>query len=408
MKTSTLKRSVLLVSVFAAFITPFMGAAVNLALPAIGKDLGANAIQLNWVVTAYLLSTAIFMLPFGRLGDIIGRKKVFLSGLILFTISTSAIIFSRSIAVFLLFRSFQGISSAMIFGTSMAIITSVFPPGERGRAMGISITSVYIGLSSGPLIGGFLTEQFGWRSIFIVLIPLGILAAILTWTKIKMEWVEARDKNFKIRLLFSNRAFSLSSLAAMIHYSATSAIAFFLSLYLQYLRGYSANTAGLILMTQPLMMALLSISAGKLSDRLNPGHVASAGMALTSLGIFALTFIGNNTPITYIIVILAINGCGFALFSTPNSNAIMSSVQKEYLGIASGMLGTVRMVGQTISLGIAMLLISIFIGQEKIQVDNYPELLKTIKTGLVIFAIICIPAIFASLARNKSINKNNS
>ncbi len=408
MESVVLKRSVLIVATFAAFITPFMGAAVNLALPAISKDLNANAVQLNWVVTVYLVSTAVFMLPFGRLGDIIGRKKVFLTGLILLTLSTCAIVFTKSINSFLFFRSFQGMASAMIFGTSMAIITSVFPPGERGKAMGINITAVYVGLSSGPLIGGFLTEKFGWRSIFIALIPLGAVAIVLTLTKIKVDWAEAKNKSFNLRVLFSNRVFSLSSLAAMIHYSATSAIGFFLSLYLQYLRGYDAQTAGLILMTQPIMMALLSISAGKLSDRINPGHLASTGMALTSLGIFALTFIDNNTPLIFIILILALNGCGFALFSTPNSNAIMSSVQKQYLGIASGMLGTVRMVGQSVSLGIAMLLITFFIGHEKIQTDNYPELLKTIKTGLAIFALICIPAIFASLARNKSISKNNS
>lgn len=405
MNTASLKKSVLLIAAFSAFITPFMGAAINLALPAIGKDLDANAIQLNWVISIYMVSTAIFMLPFGRLGDLIGRKKVFLSGLILFTLSTSAIAFTKNIEGFLVFRALQGVSSAMIFGTSMAIITSVFPPGERGRAMGINVTAVYVGLSCGPLIGGLLTEHLGWRSIFWVLVPIAAFASYLTWKKINIEWTESRDKSFKIKTLFKNRVFSLSSLAAMIHYSATSAIGFFLSLYLQYLRGYDARTAGLILMTQPVMMALLSIGAGKLSDRINPGYVASAGMTITSIGIFALTFINEQTPIAYIIAILAFNGTGFALFSTPNSNAIMSSVEKQYLGIASGTLGTVRMVGQTISLGIAMMLISIFLGQQKIEPSNYPELLKTIKTGLIIFSAICVPAIFASLARNQSINK---
>ena len=405
MESWSLKKSVLLVATFSSFITPFMGAAVNLALPAISRDLGANAVQLNWIVTLYLISTAVFMLPFGRLGDIIGRKKVFLSGLILLTISTFLIVCSRSITGLLIFRSLQGISSAMIFGTSMAIITSVFPPGERGKAMGINITAVYVGLSSGPLLGGLLTQEFGWRSIFMVIVPISAIAAFLTWKYIKTEWAEAREKKFDFRLLLGNRVFSFSSLAALIHYSATSAIGFFLSLYLQYIRAYDARTAGLILMTQPVMMALLSISAGKLSDRINPGHIASTGMAMTSLGILALTFINGDTPIGFIIGILAFNGAGFALFSTPNSNAIMSSVERKHLGIASGMLGTVRMVGQTASLAIAMMLTTLFIGHEQIEPGNYPMLLKTIKTGLVIFSIICVPAIFASLARNKSINK---
>ncbi len=458
MNTRQLKRSVLFVAAFAAFITPFMGAAINLALPAIGKDLNANAIELNWVVTVYLLSTAVFMLPFGRLGDIVGRKKIFMCGLILFTITTSAIVFSKSVEYFLVFRSLQGVSSAMIFGNSMAIITSVFPPGERGRAMGINITAVYAGLSSGPFLGGLLTEYFGWRAIFIVLIPIGVIAALLTYVKIKIEWAEAKrekldipgtimigsglvltiigfsnlpgirgvllilsgliafalffiiEKRTKsplldINLLLSNRIFSFSNLAAMIHYSATSAIGFFLSLYLQYLKGFDARTAGLILITQPIMMAFFSIPAGKLSDRINPGYIASTGIGITAIGIFALTFLQESTSLVYIISILAFNGFGYALFSTPNSNAIMSSVEKKHLGVASGMLGTMRMVGQTMSLGIAMMLIALFIGKEQISPDNYPALLKTIRTGLFIFAIICIPAIFASLARNKKTKK---
>ena len=452
-----LKRSVLFVAAFAAFLTPFMGAATNLALPSIGKDLNATAIEMSWIVTSYLLSTAIFLLPAGRLGDIYGRKKIFTYGLALFSVTTLAAALSQNIIIFIIFRVLQGISSAMIFGTSMAIITSVFPPGERGRAMGINITAVYAGLSSGPFLGGLLTEYLGWRSIFLVLVPIGIVATIMANVRIKTEWADAKNEKLDIqgalysgiglvaiisgfsrlpglngiillasgtiflvifvmrekrapfplldiRLLTNNRVFSLSNLAAMIHYSATSAIGFFLSLFLQYLKGLDARTAGLILMTQPVMMAALSVPAGKLSDRINPGYIASAGIGLTSFGLMLLTFINIDTPVIYIIGILVIIGTGYAFFSSPNSNAIMSSVSKQHLGVASGMLGTMRMVGQTMSLGVAMMLIALFLGSEKINPANYPQLLKTIKTGLAIFAVICVPAIFASLARNKNLN----
>jgi len=453
-----LKRSVLIVAAFAAFLTPFMGAAVNLALPEIGRDLDANAIELNWVVTIYLLASAIFLLPFGRLGDIVGRKKIFFWGLILFTVSSFCVCFSTTISYLLAFRAIQGVSSAMIFGTSMAIITSVFPPGERGKAMGISITAVYIGLSSGPFLGGLLTQYFGWRSIFIFLVPWGLAAALLTHFKIKTEWADARNERLdipgailigaglvltitgfsklptttglimvgfgivligtfffyeriaaqpllNIKLLTANRVFAFSNLAAMIQYSATSATGFFMSLYLQYLKGLDARTAGLILMTQPVIMALLSTPSGKLSDRINPGKMASAGIGLTAAGIVSFTFLSQNSPLSMIIVILIVMGVGYALFSTPNANAIMSSVEKRDLGVASGMLGTMRMVGQTMSLGIAMMLIALFIGQEKISPDNYPDLLTTIRTGFLILALLCIPAIFASLARNKRLNR---
>jgi len=461
MNTKELKRSVLLIAAFSAYITPFMGAAVNLALPSIGEELNASAKQLNWVVTIYLLATAVFMLPFGRLGDILGRKKIFIWGLILFTLTTICIVFTGNIYSFLAFRAGQGISSAMIFGTSMAIITSVFPPGERGRAIGINITAVYTGLFTGPFLGGLLTEYFGWRSIFIFLIPLSAVAAYLAYRKIKTEWSEAKGEKLDIpgtvllggglvltilgfsripgtagilliaaglimiisfllyerkavyplldiKLLLSNKVFSFSNLAAMIHYAATSAIVFFMSLYLQYLKGLDARTAGLIIMAQPVMMTLFSIPAGKLSDKINPGHIASAGIGMTALGLFALTFLEQSSSLAYIIAVLAFNGLGYALFSTPNSNAIMSSVQKKHLGVASGMLGTMRMIGQTMSLGIAMMLIALNLGDETINPENYDRLLKTIQTGLVIFALICIPGIFASLARNKKLNEKQS
>jgi MFS family permease len=341
----------------------------------------------------------------------------------------------------------------MIFGTSMAIITSVFPPGERGKALGINITAVYVGLSSGPFLGGLLTEYFGWRSIFAVLVPVGIAAIILTRLRIRAEWAEARNEKLDIPgsllagagliliisgfskipgltgaimslsgtlllllfyfwekraanplldlgLLASNRVFSFSNLAALIHYAATSAIAFFLSLYLQYLKGLDPRTAGLILMTQPVMMAIFSIPAGRLSDRTDPGRIASTGIGLTSAGILMLTFIRTETSLVYIISVLALIGVGYALFSSPNSNAIMSSVERKHLGVASGMLGTMRMIGQTLSLGVAMILMALFLGTEKITPANYPGLLETIRTGLIIFALLCIPAIFASLARN--------
>jgi MFS family permease len=186
-ESNSFKKSVLLVSTFAAFLVPFLTSAVNLALPSIGKELHANAISLGWVISSFILTSAIFLLPFGRLGDIIGRKKVFTLGILLFTVSTFLILFAHSIISLIILRIFQGFSSAMIFGTSMAILTSVFQPGERGRAIGINITATYLGLSLGPVIGGLLTHYLGWRSIFAFLVPFGIISLILIQRKIKTE-----------------------------------------------------------------------------------------------------------------------------------------------------------------------------------------------------------------------------
>jgi EmrB/QacA subfamily drug resistance transporter len=450
----TLKRSVMIVAAFAAFLTPFLGSALNLALPAIGKDLNASAIGLGWVISSFILSSAMFLLPFGRLADIIGRKKVFSAGILLFTISTFLIVFSRNLITLIILRIIQGIAGAMIFGTSLAIITSVFPVGERGRAMGINITAVYLGLSAGPVIGGLLTQYFGWRSIFVFLVPFGIASLILIKTKIKAEWAESmgekfdwrgsviygtalfasmygfsrlpsitgwvclstgvilafvfilfekRESNpvFDIRLLLRNRVFAFSGLAALINYAATSATGFFISLYLQYLKGFDARTAGLIMISQPIAMTLLSPLAGRLSDKYNPGVIASIGMGLTAAGLVCLCFITDDTPVYVIVALLLLMGIGFGLFSSPNSNAIMSSVEKRHLGVASGLVGTMRMVGQMLSMGIAMMLIALFIGKQTINPSTYPGLISGMRLGFVIFSILSVLGIFASLARNK-------
>lgn len=452
----TSKKSVLIVATFAAFLTPFLGSAVNLALPSIGKDLNADAISLGWVISSFILSSAIFLLPFGRLADIIGRKKIFSYGILLFTVSTFLIIFSRSITTLIVLRIFQGLSSAMIFGTSLAIITSVFQPGERGRAMGINITAVYLGLSCGPILGGLLTQYLGWRSIFAFLVPFGIVSLILINRKIKTEWADAAGEKFDwggsliyglalsssmygfsilpssfgwicitvgvimavfffivekkisnpvfdIRLMLRNRVFAFSGIAALIHYSATSATGFFISLYLQYLKGLDARTAGLIMISQPIAMTLLSPLAGRLSDKKNPGVIASIGMGLTATGLILLCFVTMTTPNYLIVLLLIMMGVGFGLFSSPNSNAIMSSVEKRHLGVASGVVGTMRMIGQMMSMGIAMMLISLYIGKQSINPSTYPGLISAMKTGFIIFSGLSVCGIFASLARNKKL-----
>lgn len=458
MTDSELKRSVLTVTAFASFLTPFMGSAVNLALPSIGDEFSLNAVTLNWIISSYMLTTSILLLPAGRAGDILGRRRVFTVGLIIFTISMILLTFTPGIRWLIGVRILQGIGGALMFGTNMAILTSVFPPGERGRAMGINVTAVYVGLASGPFLGGLLTRYLGWRSIFAFLIPMGIISLILIRRKMKQEWAEAKGESFDwtgaaiygvsiaalmygfsklpsvagwiitvsglllmplfvirekramhplfdITLISKNRVFAFSSLAALIHYAATSAIGFFLSLFLQYIKDLGPRDAGFVLMSWPLTMALISPAAGKLSDRHNPGVLASIGMAITSVGLIILCFLTDETSVALIVAVLVIMGAGFSLFSSPNSNAIMSSVEKRQLGNASGMLGTMRNVGQTLSMAIALMLLALYMGQEKINPGNYPELMNSMKSGFIVFSVLCFAGIFASLARNKSLRK---
>lgn len=458
MTDKELKRSVLTVTAFASFLTPFMGSSVNLALPSIGNEFGVNAVTLNWIVSSYMLSTSVLLLPAGRVGDILGRKKIFTAGLVIFTLTMILLTFTPNIKWLIGARVLQGLGSAMLFATNLAILTSVFPPGERGRAMGINVTAVYIGLSSGPFLGGLLTRYLGWRSIFAFLVPMGILSLILIRTKMKDEWAEAKGESFDwqgaviygfslaalmfgfsklpsaagwaitaaglilmpvfvmrekrtkyplfdITLISKNRVFAFSNLAALIHYAATSAIGFFLSLYLQYIKDLGPRDAGFVLMCWPLTMALISPAAGKLSDKQNPGVLASIGMAITSAGLIMLCFLTAGTSLVFVVAVLVIMGIGFSLFSSPNSNAIMSSVEKKQLGNASGMIGTMRNAGQTFSMAIALMLLALFMGQARIDPSNYPQLLGAMKSGFIIFSVLCIAGIFASLARNNSLRK---
>lgn len=448
------KHVVLFIAILAGFITPFDGSAVNIALPVLGAEFHMDAIALSWVATAYLLSSALFLVPFGKIADIYGRKKIFLYGITVFSLSSLVMTMVSSPEMLIGVRVVQGIGSAMIFGTGVAIVTSVFPPGERGKALGTYITAVYIGLSVGPLLGGAMTQYLGWRSIFFVNVPIGITAILLILWKIKGEWAECRGEKFDltgsviygaavvsvmygfsvlpgvkgaaliamgilgvivfalyemripspvldITLLTKNRIFAFSNMSALINYSATFAVTFLLSLDLQYTKGFTPAHAGSILIVQPVVMAMISPIAGRLSDKIEPRIVASSGMAFTALGLFLLIFLTETTPIWYLVVILIVLGTGFGLFSSPNTNAIMSSVDKRFYGVASGMNGTMRLLGQMLSMGIAMMIFAIVIGPVEITPEYYPQFVLSLHYAFILFTAFCIVGIFASLVRGK-------
>ncbi|MCX6333959.1 MAG: MFS transporter, partial [Bacteroidia bacterium] len=259
----------------------------------------------------------------------------------------------------------------------------------KGSAIyGISMASAMYGFSKLP-------SAQGW-----IFLAVGVILGLL------FLFFEKGISNpvFDIRLILRNRVFAFSGLAALIHYSATSATGFFISLYLQYIKGLDARTAGFVMISQPIMMALLSPLAGKLSDKYNPGVIASFGMGLTATGLIMLCFVTAASPIYMIIGLLIIMGTGFGLFSSPNSNAIMSSVEKKHLGVASGVVGTMRMVGQMLSMGIAMMLLALYVGQVTITAATYPGLISGMRSGFIIFSVLCILGIFASLARNEKLN----
>lgn len=435
-------------------MTAFMGSAINIALPVIGKEFNLGAVLLSWLATAYLLTTAVLLIPAGKLSDIFGRAKFLKIGVIVFSTGTVLCGLSVSGTTFLIFRLLQGIGSAMMFTTSTAILVSAFPANERGKVIGINTTAVYVGLSSGPFLGGIITYYLNWRFIFYISFVLGITVSALLLICLKSEWREAKDESFdfngsvlyivsmisimlgmtfipsvygilllvfglimlyyfynfekeRIHPLFNvkvfrhNKTFVFSNLAALINYSATFAIGFILSLYLQSVKGMSAQDAGFILMTQPVMMALFSSFAGRMSDKIEPQIVSSVGMGLLTVCLIIFIFINPDFSNLFIVVNLAFIGLGFALFSSPNSNAVMSSVEKKYYGVASSTLSSMRMVGQMFSMGIVIVIISMFIGKAEITIENTGSFINSIRTIFLIFSILCFIGIFASLSRGK-------
>jgi EmrB/QacA subfamily drug resistance transporter len=450
----TQRWSALLVASSSSFLTPFMLSAVNIALPAIGHHFKADAVLLSWVATSILVSAAVVLVPAGKLADIYGRKKVFMAGMLLFALASLLAGLAWSIEALIVFRMLQGLGIAMIFSTGIAIVTSVFPLAERGRVLGITVASVYCGLSCGPLAGGWLTQTFSWRSVFLIPAPFGMGLVLLTLWKLKGEWAPARGERFdlagsfiyalaivalmcglsglpdlwgwllvltgfggltafgwwelrtphpvfEVRLFSLNRVFAFSCLAALIHYAATFGVTFLMSLALQYIQNLSPYQAGLVLMAQPVMMAMFSPFAGKLSDRVEPRLLASTGMGITALALLLLTRFDAGTSLGSIIACLMILGFGFALFSSPNMNAIMSSVEKRYFGVASGSVATMRLLGQMISLGIVTLIFALLIGREPITPERHAAFLESVRWALLIFCGLCVCGVYFSFSRGK-------
>ncbi len=446
--------TVLLATTISSFTTPFMGSSVNVALPMIARDYAMSALALSWVVSAFLLAAASMLLPIGRLADIHGRKSFFIAGSLLFAASSVLCLAAGSTGVFIAFRALQGVGGAMIFSAGTAMLVAAYPPEKRGSVLGINIAAVYIGLTVGPFIGGLLTEHIGWEAIFIFNTVLGLGAALAGAKTPKEEKPAAHGEKFDligsclyvaalfslmvgfsqlprllggaliiagatcfaffirrqlklsqplihISLFLNNRIFAFSNLAALINYSATFAVTFLLSLYLQHVKLLTPSQTGLVLVVEPLLQAAFSPLAGRLSDRYDPRIIASAGMTLTVVGLFGLVWIGAETSLVQIAVLLAVLGIGFAFFSSPNVNAIMSSVDKKIYGIASATLATMRLCGQMVSMGIAMLVFSWIIGERGLGGENSALFISSAQWIFVILAGACVLGVFASLARGK-------
>ncbi|MDR1073498.1 MAG: MFS transporter [Treponema sp.] len=448
----TNKEAALLIICLASFVDPFMGSAINLSLPQIANSFLMGAVSQSWIATIYLISTAIFQVPFARLADLIGRKKVFLAGLIISGLSTLLCGLSTSSIMLIITRRLSGLGSAMKFGTSMAILVSLFPSKNRGKAIGINTAATFFALSSGPFLGGVITDYFGWRSLFYIVGMYGVIVALLSIIILKTEWTESKGADFdyygsiiyalglsrliigfsklpdvvgfvmlavgtisfvvftflelknehpvfNVRIFVENKVFGLSCVSALINYASTSAITFMMSLYLQYIRGFAPKNAGMMLIIQACVQCVVSLYAGRLSDRMNPSKIVTIGMGIISVGLIGLGFVTPHTAMAFIAFLLFALGLGFGLFSSTNANIIMSSVDKKYYGQASATMGTMRLTGQSLSMGIATMVIALFVGDKALTPELHSNFMKSFHSLFILFAVLCATGTYMSSFR---------
>lgn len=448
------KKLILLICTVLSFFTVFAVNAVTIVIPTIATEYQMNNIVQNWITIIFLLVVAVLSVPAGQISGKYGLKKVTIISIILFIIISIVNVLVTSQEQFLICRLILGIALAFINVTSMAMIVSAFPPQERGTALGINITGVYVGLSLSPVLGGILNYNLGWRSVVLFGVPFLFVILALLLTKIDEEWItfenipidikgslsygfgmalfmygftilnqplgialtligiisliifaviELKQKYpvFDIRF-FKNTKFLSANFASLSAYLATYAVTTILNYHLQYIEGLDSQTAGIILLVAPLCQVVLAPIAGRLSDRFVPQILAAIGMGLGTVSLILFSFLDKSTPLEFLIVSMVIYGIGFGLFSPPNTNVIMGSVPPKDTSIASASVATMRTVGQAMSMGILTLVFAFVMGNVPIIEKYYPLLTQSCQITCIICVVLCILSVFASFVGIKS------
>jgi len=392
-----------------SFMAALDGSVVNVALPVIKNIFGNTAGDIQWVASIYLLVVSGTLLTFGRLGDLRSHKWIYLSGFVIFVLSSAVCGAAPDLGWLVGARAVQAIGAAMLFANGPAILTRTFPASERGRALGLQAMMTYLGLVVGPSLGGWLITQFFWRAVFYINVPVGALALALGayfivadppaerptrfdfsgaflfmaglgalvfglnkggevgWNSpliwvllggalilliVFVRWERIFPDPMLDLNLFKARIFSAAALSAVLNYICLYAVIFLLPFYLIQGRGLRPDQAGLILTAQPLIMVIAAPLSGNLSDRLGSRLLSTAGMLVLAGGLFGLSSLNAETPFGLVSVILAVIGLGVGLFSSPNNSALMGAAPRPQQGVAGGVLATARNVGM--SLGVAL------------------------------------------------------
>ena len=445
---------VIFVSFITSFFAVFLSSGIVLGIPSIAQEFGMNNIVQNWIPTIALLVVAVFTLPAGQISGKFGVKKLLIIGVSIFILASIGACLSFSTETFLFFRVIQGIGMAFLNVSAMAMVVQAIKPQNRGKALGFTVTGIYLAGSLSPVFCGFLVYNFGWRSMFYFVIPFLILCLVIMILKIPGDWktyennkidsigyliygigillfiygftnlmnavgvicitvgmclliifgyyelnIDSPAFNMK---LFKNMKFTSSNIAALCSYLAIAAITTILNYHFQYVRGWNAQLAGVILIITPIIMAIMAPNAGRLSDRIHPQKLAAIGMTIATITLAILLFLDENTPIYLIVIAMILQGVGMGLFTTPNTNAIMSSVPPEETPNASAAQSAMRTIGQTMSLGLLTLVFAWFMGNLKLS-SRYADLIvQSSQSICLICTVICIIAIFASLVGIRS------
>lgn len=438
------------------FMATLDGSIVNVALPTLTDYFKTDITTIEWVVMAYLLTITSLLLSLGRISDMVGRKIIFAGGLALFTIGSGLCAISTTEGQLILFRVIQGIGAALLMATGVAIVTHAFPPRERGKAMGLIGTVVSIGSMAGPVMGGLLIQNVGWQSIFLINLPIGAIGTVMALKILQKDETINIDQTFDIpggitlfisliSLLlalsegqekgwgsgliislfissivffiifvriettakqpvldlrhFKNRQFAAANISALISFMAMFSVILLMPFYLQDELGYSTEKMGFIFMAVPLVMSVVSPLSGWLSDRTNSYILSSLGIGIAALSILSMGYLTLDSSFTDVALRLSFLGLGMGLFQPPNNSIIMGSLPKEQLGIAAGVMGTMRNMGMVIGVAISG---AVFSNRFVFYGNNESSFLPAFRDAYIVSAIICAIAVLVSLVRSKS------
>lgn len=449
-----IEKYMIIITFISSFFTVFVLNGVILGVPEIARDFGMNNIVQNWTLTIFTLIVTMLTVPAGQIAGKYGFKRTLSIANSLFLLGLIGSVIAFSTETYLISRIVQAIGIAFVNVCELAIITLSISKESRGKALGIIITGVYLGTSASPVLSGFLIQNFGWRSIFIISIIFIAICVVLLRQKITPEWKTNEDDTidrmgcllymigislliygftslitqigqicivigtivFAIYVsyelkqdhpvfdvnLFKTKTFAAYNLSGMFGYFAVMVFSTLINYYFQYVKGFNPELTGIVLLVSPIVMSITAPYAGKLSDKRHPQKIATIGLIITTLAMIILSFLDSNTSMYVIILAMILQAFGMGLFSSPNLNAIMSSVDEKDASYASaGQLAT-RAIGQSMSLGLLTLIFSWVMGNLDLSPQYANLILQASHSIFIICVIACVFAIISSVIGIKS------